>query len=242
MAKKEVAETTTNLPATMNDLMGSSPQEIMDEILQGGAPTFGDLGTIKGPAGGSEFFTVNGEPVKEFEAVILWWTYTKGLYEQDSEPQEGVPPICSSNNGKDGYGSDSREQFDAGESVKRSCKGCPHDEWGTGSNGGKACGSGAMLYVDTGVALPNALKVPTGSLKNLKNHAMAINSAYEARLFTRKTHFSSKAATSKGGIKYFQFILTDRGEVPAEILAGLEGKIRFCKELAERPVGPRDNG
>ena len=153
---------------------------------------------IKIPSAGSTVFEVPGdnpsEPdtFKEFSAVILFhhplYAFYKSKYTGGNQP-----PDCGSMDGVTGTGE-----------PGGSCINCPHNQFGSGENGSKACKNRRRIYVlREGEIFPMILSLPTGSLKEF--------SRYIKRLLSKGrksnsvvTRFSLKKTTNSGGITFSQ--------------------------------------
>jgi len=153
---------------------------------------------IKIPAAGNITFEVpgedgEGEPVKEFSAVILhhhplFWYY-KTKYTGGNNP-----PDCSSIDGKTGHGE-----------PGGACADCPLNQYETAEEGkGKACKNRRLLYVlREGEVFPMMLSLPVGSIKEFTNYLKrTISKGYKSNAVV--TRFSLKKATSSGGVLYSQ--------------------------------------
>lgn len=182
-------------PTGYLSLMNSDFAAMMAEELDGLDTGFE---RIKIPSAGSTMFEVPGddpaEPdmVKEFSAVILWqhplFAYYKSAYTGGNNP-----PDCGSYDSHIGVG-------DPGGS----CDECPHNEFGTGENGGKACKNRRRIYLlREGEIFPLLLSLPTGSLKEF--HRFLKFQLGRGRLSNQfVTRFSLRKATNASGIAYSQ--------------------------------------
>ncbi len=95
---------------------------------------------IKIPSGGATVFELPGEGdetemVKEFSAVVLFHQTVNALYKTKYTGGSN-PPDCGSVDGITGEG-------DPGGR----CKVCPHNKFGSGENGAKACKNRRRLYL-----------------------------------------------------------------------------------------------
>lgn len=158
----------------------------------------GSFERIKIPAGGSTVFEVPGEEpgktdaVKEFSAVILFHHPLHAFY-RDSYTGGNNPPDCGSYDGLVGVG------FPGGE-----CAVCPHNQFGSAENGGKACKNRRRIYVlREGELLPLLLSLPTGSLKEYSRYIKRLLG--KGRMSNMVvTRFSLQKATNAGGLVYSQ--------------------------------------
>ena len=205
MSKNEIATTNTGF---MN-LMEFSMSEAMSDELFG---LNGGFERIKIPSAGSTVFEVPGddpsEPdaVKEFSAVILHhhplYAYYTSKYTGGSNP-----PDCGSFDGVSGEGN-----------PGGSCAKCPHNQFGTAENGGKACKNRRRIYVlREGEIFPLLLSLPTGSLKDFSRYIKRLLGKGR-RSNAVVTRFTLKKAANAGGIAYSQAQFTvDRVLTPEEV-------------------------
>lgn len=105
-------------------------RETQEEV--GGSLTF----RVKTPSGGGKAFDIltgdeeQDTSVPSFQGAIVFQHKCNALF--DEEMSGNTPPLCSSIDGIRG--------LDAGTGEVRSCRGCPHNEYGTAKKGrGKAC-------------------------------------------------------------------------------------------------------
>lgn len=193
MAKNEI--TTQALKQGYLMLADFSMNDAMSQELNG---LDGGFERIKIPAGGNTMFEVPGEEagetdmVKEFEAVILYHHPVQSFY-RDPYAGGNAPPDCGSMDGVSGQGN-----------PGGTCALCPCNEFGSGTNGGKACKSRRRLYLlREGEMFPLLMALPTGSLKGF--------GLYVKRLLTRGvrtsavvTKFTLTKAENRGKIAYSQ--------------------------------------
>jgi hypothetical protein len=178
---------------------------MMSEELDGLDLTFE---CVKIPSGGSTAFELptegdDAETVKEFSAVILYHHPLNAYYETKYMGGSN-PPDCGSFDGKIGNNG-------------QPCATCPHNQFGTGENGAKACKNKRRVYIlREGERFPLLLTLPTGSLK-------AFTKYLKTQLSKGKTsnsivtRFSLKKVTNAGGIAYSQACFTvDRELAPTE--------------------------
>ncbi|GHU82200.1 hypothetical protein FACS1894196_0130 [Clostridia bacterium] len=152
---------------------------------------------IRIPSGGGLLFEVPGEdgepePVREFSAVIL---YHHPIFAYYASKYTGAnnPPDCGSLDGVTGEGN-----------PGGSCKLCPHNRFGTGENGSKACKNRRRIYVlREGEIFPLLLSLPTGSLKEFTRYLKRLLSKGN-KSNSVVTRFTLKKATNSGGIAYSQ--------------------------------------
>ncbi|HOG02244.1 MAG TPA: hypothetical protein PKW29_14210, partial [Clostridia bacterium] len=103
------------------------------------------------------------------------------------------PPVCGSFDGMTGEGV-----------PGGSCAKCPHNQFGSGENGSKACKNRRRIYVlREGEIFPLLLSLPTGSLKEFTRYIKRLlgkgkkSNAVVTRFFLKK-------AMSASGIAYSQ--------------------------------------
>lgn len=111
---------------------------------------------VKSPAGGSTVFAVPGlsgeEPEKELEGIILDFT-TPRAYWNTTDPVEGTPPTCMSQNSiisADG----------------KACATCPYNDFGSrdGGSNAKACKESVLLFLlRPNSIIPLLVRVPVSS-------------------------------------------------------------------------------
>jgi hypothetical protein len=79
-------------------------------------------------------------PGNQMGVVILDWIYENTYYEGEFDSENPSPPTCFAF-GRDGTTMVPHENVvEAGQAQHETCKGCPHDEWGSAERGrGKAC-------------------------------------------------------------------------------------------------------
>jgi hypothetical protein len=156
---------------------------------------------VKIPAGGATAFELptegeDTEMVKEFSAVILNHHPLNAFYET-KYTGDSNPPDCGSFDGrfgKDNPGGD--------------CATCPHNQYGTGENGSKACKNKRRVYIlREGEVFPLLLTLPTGSLKAFTKYLKTQLSKGRASSGI-VTRFALKKVTNAGGIAYSQATFT----------------------------------
>lgn len=153
--------------------------------------------TVKSPAGGATMFSVPGlagdEPAKELTGIILDYT-TPRAYWDTSDPVEGTPPVCLSQN--------SIISHDG-----KSCAHCPYNDFGSkdGESSGKACKESVLLFLlRPNSIIPLLVRVPVTSKPRFLK--------YSTRLLSTLTPISSvvtritlSRTTSKAGKPYALF-------------------------------------
>jgi len=115
---------------------------------------------IKIPSGGATSYEMpsedgdDTESVKEFSGVVLYH-HPLNAYYATKYTGGSNPPDCGSFDGIVGVGT-----------PGGNCKQCPHNQFGTGENGSKACKNRRRVYIlREGELFPLLLSLPTGSLK-----------------------------------------------------------------------------
>ena len=137
---------------------------------------------IKIPSGGVQQFELpSGDPEhpdyeQSLTGVVLHHHDSNVYWEDGEEYDENAKPLCSSVDGKMGYGSPGGV-----------CRGCALNQYGTASNGsGKACKNMRSLYLlRSGDSMPMVLNLPPTSLKPWKEFFR------QAFLFRRRTSWGS---------------------------------------------------
>jgi len=107
------------------------------------------VGMAQTAGGDAQFFSIRagvlsfgGMPIpgNQMGVVILDWIYENIYYEGEFDSENPSPPTCFAF-GRDGTTMVPHENVvEAGQAQHETCKGCPHDEWGSAERGrGKAC-------------------------------------------------------------------------------------------------------
>jgi hypothetical protein len=184
---------------------------------------------IKIPSGGGLAFEIPGEDseadtVKEFSGVILHHHPVFMRYD-DKYTGGNSPPDCGSFDGRVGKGNPGGD-----------CKTCPHNQFGTGENGAKACKNRQRIYIlREGELFPMVLSLPTGSLKVFSKF-VASQLSKGRKVSRYVTRFSLRKATNSGGIVYSQAqfkvdrILTNE-EIP--LVAAFAEQIKLYSQNAD---------
>jgi hypothetical protein len=96
--------------------------------------------------------------------VILFSNNSNAYWPEGSKNEEATPPLCSSNDGKMGFGEPGGV-----------CATCHLNVYGTGTNGkGKACKNMRQLYIlRSGDYMPIQLTLPPTSIKSFSDFASA---------------------------------------------------------------------
>lgn len=159
---------------------------------------------IKVPSGGGLAFEVPGdnpdEPdlQKEFKAVIIYHhpvlSYYKEKYTGGNEA-----PDCSSIDGINGIEKETGEV--------NLCKDCPHNQFGSGENGGKACKTKRRIFIlRENEVFPSILTLPTGSLADFSKfiYSLVKKGKKSNQVVTK---FGLKKESNKNGITYSKVTL-----------------------------------
>jgi hypothetical protein len=186
---------------------------------------------IKVPAGGGLAFEVPGDDpdspdlAKEIRAVILYHHPVHSFYKT---PYTGgnAAPDCGSLDGHTG--------IDAGSGEALDCASCPHNKFGSGENGAKACKQKRRLYIlREDEVLPTILSMPTGSLSDFAKYVMRLLSK-GMRSSAVVTRFTLKKAQNAGGISYSQAVCTAERALTYEEQTVIDGLSAQVKRLAGR--------
>lgn len=189
---------------------GSQQAQLIKANLAGDDISIGDLDRIKVPSGGGTTWTVNtieGEKqIKTLEGIILHVARRRAYWE-NSNPT-GEQPDCSSVDCITGHG-------DPGGP----CASCPMNEFGTaqkqggGTGRGKACKETALLFLlRPGANLPEAVVVPPGSLKPVRQYRVKLTVPY----FSAITRLELEKASNKDGIAFAKIKPSFIGQLPPQ--------------------------
>jgi hypothetical protein len=198
---------------------------LISEELDGLNITFGK---VKIPSGGGlnyELPDEDGEPdsVKEFSAVILLQHALNAFYATEYKGGN-QPPDCAAIDGRHG--------------VKRAtgevcvCADCPHNQFDSGKNGGKACQNRRRIYIlREGELFPMLLSLPTGSLQEFTRYMTGLVTKGR-KSNSVVTRFALQKATNKGGIEFSRAKFSvDRPLTPEEY-AHIERLTEQVRELS----------
>jgi len=208
--------------------------ELIAENFDGVKITPNDLEIIKVPSGGMMAFEVeeDGEAafVKEFSGIILGvrparTMWEKSLNDKDGSAGGGTPPDCFSPDGELGHGN-----------PGGSCGQCPLSKFGSGDDGrGQKCKEMKLIaLLRPGSLLPSIVRVPPTSLRNVNDYIRILTQTGKRRIGVVTT-FALKEATSRGGIKYAQIVMSTK---PDQALGAKE--IELAKSFAETMKGVID--
>jgi len=193
----DVLETNSAITNSNYIALTTNAIDIINENLKNQPLSHQLFDIIKAPTGGTTVFTIpdiSGDDIqKELIGVILDYD-TPRAYWETSEPVEGTPPTC--------YSQDIRVSADG-----KYCIGCPYNEFGSkiGGSNAKACKEFINLYLlRPDSILPLIVRIPVTS----KHHFQK----YLTRLIGKMipicgivTKISLEKATSKGGQPYAKF-------------------------------------
>ncbi len=163
---------------------------------------------VKSPSGGATVFEVPGlsgnEAEKELTGIVLDYT-TPRAYWDTTDPVEGTPPVCMSQN--------SIISHDG-----KSCAMCPYNDFGSkdGESSAKACKESVLLFLlRPNSIIPLLVRVPVTSKPRFLK--------YSTRLLSTLTPVSSvvtkitlEKATSKQGKPYALFNFQTAGILSPE--------------------------
>ena len=202
-------------------------------------------GTVKMPSGGMKAFNVTeagneeADPVKPpFEAVIIHSHKQNAHFVGDMG--DGQPPVCNSNDGVTG--------IEAATGMRIACATCPHNQFGSGANGSKACKNSRRLYLlRPGDVFPMVMTLPATGMRAYDQYA--------AKLILNKkpvhgvlTSIGLKEAINKGGIKYYAPTFEAKEALApaaaAEVKAYAEKFVAAISRQPEQPevVQPQQGG
>ena len=170
--------------------------DLLTDAVDAGATAFTLFDRITIPAGGATRFEIPSaegmEPVNTIQGVVMH-SQKRRAYWSTSEPREGNPPECSSEDGLRGIGMPSGV-----------CKECPHNQWGSaiGEGPGKACKETQQLFIlRDGEALPVVLSLPPSSLGVFQQYVTRLTRE-QASIKAVVTEFSLEKQSSNNGIAY----------------------------------------
>lgn len=139
--EKEVATTNQNAVVPFN--IASPPAEYLEDMK--GVKV--EYPQIKVPAGGMQFFEIDGEPVKELMAIILYKRPQRVYYALGIDETDGnAPPDCYSNDFEVGYERIADVGPDEQQFTCKKCSECPFSKWGSAGRG-QACKEKTELYI-----------------------------------------------------------------------------------------------
>ena len=190
---------------------------------------------IKIPGGGSTQFEVPSEnPQKpdylpSIEGIIIYNHNTNAYWEEGAEFDMNASPMCSSPDGKTGYG-------DPGGA----CATCPYNQYDTDPNGGrgKACKNMRSLYIlQHDKLMPINLLLPPTSLKEYSNFVQNAFIMRKRPLWGSLVHIELRKVAN-GSNNYAVAVFTRVGDFTGEKLAEIKeyaiGARAAIKEMLEQ--------
>ena len=152
---------------------------------------------VKSPSGGSTVFEVPGlagnEAARELTGIILDYT-TPRAYWDSSDPVEGTPPVCMSQN--------SIISHDG-----KACAHCPYNDFGSkdGESNAKACKESVLLFLlRPNNIIPLLIRVPVTSKPRFLKYSTRLLSTLMT-ISSVVTKITLEKATSKQGKPYALF-------------------------------------
>jgi len=164
-----------------------------------------------------------------FDAVILHMHRVRSYWEKGFDERDASDPFpdCSSVDARTGISRAGEEQV--------SCKGCPHNEWGSGAGKGKACAEKMRMFLlvkDS--SLPRFFQAPTTSITACEVYHVQMRDKGR-HYWNVVTHFGAeKAMRAKGGIEFSKLTLSKVGDISDEDAARLEPMRDMCKQGSKR--------
>ena len=160
---------------------------------------------VKIPGGGSLQFEIpsddpeNPDYTKYIEGVILYNHDTCAYWPEGSEYDDNVTPLCSSVDGKTGYGA-----------PGGICATCALNQYGSVEKGkGKACKNMHRIYILLGgQAIPTLLVLPPSSIAAWRNYIGKKIVVKGKRPYMVLTKVTLKKEKNEGGIAYSQAVFT----------------------------------
>ena len=189
---------------------------------------------IKMPSGGLQVFTLSdGDTMKPFTGIIAVSQKSRA-YWPDKETQ-GLPPLCSSPDGLDGWFADEPDADQVAAAARAyaphtmidsihdhkgpfSCARCPLSAWGSGDGRGQACKSlRRLLVLVDGWSMPALLTLPPTSVKVFDQYASGRASKGSA-YFAVRTRFELEQKKTAQGITYSTVKLSYVEDLPDDLL------------------------
>lgn len=190
--------------------------------------------------------TVNGgtSPDGKLNCIVLGYMQERAWYEAEYDGSNPQAPNCYAYGDDEGHEPVAPHEK-ATDPQAETCRGCPHDEWGSANKGrGKACRQGVKLVLlpatPEGVEGPLYFaRIPPTSIKNVRGWLQALG---DTPSFAVVTEIQVKPSATN----MFDVFLTPRNAVPADfqgaILSQLdkgEAELRQpYPELEEAPAKP----
>lgn len=178
-----------------------------------------DLNRIKSPSGGSLFFTVEEEPLKEVTGIIIHQRDQRAYWKLSmDEGGSGNPPDCSSLDCKVGVG-------DPGGP----CHLCALSKFDSTGEPPPCKQMRLLFLLRPGCYLPDVVQVPPSSLKNAAQYMLSLASK-ALPYFAVETTIGLEKAKSRDGIDYGKFTFRASRALPKEKLTEL---IEFAQSLKD---------
>jgi hypothetical protein len=180
----KAAPTKAAVPAVLKKPAGAvgSPMELLKAAASRGMQQLAKM-----PAGGSGVsfrggkISIGGQAIgNELRIIALAPQYERSFYDRIFSPEDKSPPDCYSYDGEVPHEKAASPQAE-------SCARCPHNEWGSGSNGkGKGCKEGMRLAflradgaLDAGVIKSLPILVAKFSVTNTQQVQPVLQKLYE---------------------------------------------------------------
>lgn len=199
---------------------------IMDENA-GRTLRLGDLERLKVPTGGGVSFEVTdaltGETdnVRKVLGILVHWRRVRSYWEAPKKGEPEIshdPPVCSSGDGKfpipggafadGGYNEAFNLPVLVNGEARRTCRGCPMNEWGSHpkeGREGKACKERILLFLQqAGEMLPTILSVPPTSIKIIEQFMIRLSMKYGAHYSGFQLEFGLTKIEKSGTEPYSQ--------------------------------------
>lgn len=177
------------------------------------------------------------EPTKLIEGVIVFAAKYKSFYKEQYDEETKKPPECFSHNGK-------TPDPDSGEPQAKTCKGCPHNEFGSDARErGKACRDMRRIFFLTSIeegqesvmpwhinATPTSIKAWDDYMTNLVMAGASYN-----EVVTRITAYKKKNTDTFCVLKFERVrTLDETQEKDAQVLRNIRALAKVWAPLMER--------
>ena len=149
----------------------------------------------------------DGTKEETFRGIILDMNRTNAYWTQSYDDSGGgTPPTCSSLNGVTPEAGSEEIQC-----LGNICLDCPHNKYGSGKKGGKACKNMKRIHILLeGSMMPYRLTAPPSNLKAVDLYVSLLTSTgtpYQLIM----TEFSLRSAQNKDGIGYSELHMENTG-------------------------------
>lgn len=191
-----IPDASIDLPPVKSDYIAfrSNSLSIIQENLKNQPLPFQLFDIVKSPSGGATVFSVPGlsgeEPEKELTGIIVDYTMPRAYWDT-SDPVEGTPPTCVSQNS-------------IISSDGKSCAHCPFNDYGSkdGDTNAKACKESVLLFLlRPDNILPLLVRIPvTSKPRFLKYMARLVGTLTPINSVV--TRITLEKATNKTGKPY----------------------------------------